>query len=212
MDDLKLVLIGGVATIIGVLFNEFKALIQVISSNIINKFKKKNVIVRNHPIFTNISTHLEINKYKKYSSNKFKQAVIHDRENIFWGIVLNTFKNISQKDVEALSENDFKTIIEKAHLSIESYRLKLIQEGLSEKTLTVMEGSVLNLNLFFKAIIEKILNDSIFDNNTERLWVILSFYNEYLQYANKSAIDLLLQSNGGLTGEQYKGIINDGTY
>jgi len=212
MDDLKLVLIGGVATIIGVLFNEFKALIQVISSNIINKFKKKNVIVRNHPIFTNISTHLEINKYKKYSSNKFKQAVIHDRENIFWGIVLNTFKNISQKDVELLSENDFKTVIEKAHLSIESYRLKLIQEGLSEKTLTVMEGSVLNLNLFFKAIIEKILNDSIFDNNTERLWVILSFYNEYLQYANKSAIDLLLQSNGGLTGEQYKGIINDGTY
>jgi hypothetical protein len=212
MDDLKLVLIGGVATIIGVLFNEFKTLIQVISSNIISRFKKKNVIVKNHPIFTNISTHLEINKYKKYSSNKFKQAVIHDRENIFWGIVLNTFKNISQKDVESLSENDFKTVIEKAHMGIESYRLKLIEEGLSEKTLTIMEGSVLNLNLFFKAIIEKILNDSIFDNNTERLWVILSFYNEYLQYANKSAIDLLLQYNGGLTGEQYKGITNDGTY
>jgi hypothetical protein len=212
MDDLKVALIAGIAMLITTFFTELKEIVKFLVTKGFKKLTKKQVDVSKHSIFTNINNYLERNKYKVYSSNRFKQLIITNREEIIWNLIINNLKEITSKEIDELTLKEFILLIDKMTANVDTYKNILLKEGVSEKVLNVMEANIVNINLFVKNLIDKILYDDIYDSNSERFWAILTIYNEYLMHLNQASIDSLLKANGALLGETYKGVENDGTY
>ena len=84
------------------------------------------------------------------------------------------------------------------------------KNGVPEKTIIVMESSIVHLRIFMNSLVNSIKDDSIYDTKNEKTWAIFTAYFEYLDFAHKSAIDLLVSANGNLFGENFNGLINNG--
>ena len=187
-----------------------KDLISAGTKKLSKKIMKENIDVKNHPIFTKINNYLESSKYTTYSHNPYKQTVIIHREKIFWNLVLENFIVLSKLDFNKISTEDFSEIIKVAFNNIDKYTEIMEKNGVPEKTIIVMESSIVHLRIFMNSLVNSIKNDSIYDTKNEKTWAIFTAYFEYLDFAHKSAIDLLVSANGNLFGENFNGLINNG--
>jgi hypothetical protein len=212
MHDLKIIILTGVGVLISTFFTELKDILKLLFSKIIFRLSKKQIDFKKHYVFKNINNHLIKNKYTTYSQNKFKQIIIIRREEIIWNLLLGNLEEIIKINIDTLTKDEFTSHIEKMINDIESYKLLLYKDGVSEKVINVMETNILSTNLFVKNLIDKVLIDDIYDTNSERMWAILTIYNEYLLHLHNESLLSLIKANGSLIGEEYKGFINDGTY
>ena len=187
-----------------------KDLISAGTKKLSKKIMKENIDVKKHLIFTKISNYLESSKYTTYSHNPYKQAVIIHREKIFWNLVLENFIVLSKLDFNKISTEDFSEIIKVAFNNIDRYSEIMEKNGVPEKTIIVMESSIVHLRIFMNSLVNSIKDDSIYDTKNEKTWAIFTAYFEYLDFAHKSAIDLLVSANGNLFGENFNGLINNG--
>ena len=187
-----------------------KDLISAGTKKLSKKIMKENIDVKKHLIFTKISNYLESSKYTTYSHNPYKQTVIIHREKIFWNLVLENFIVLSKLDFNKISTEDFSEIIKVAFNNIDKYTEIMEKNGVPEKTIIVMESSIVHLRIFMNSLVNSIKNDSIYDTKNEKTWAIFTAYFEYLDFAHKSAIDLLVSANGNLFGENFNGLINNG--
>lgn len=187
-----------------------KDLLQAFVKKLSKKILKNEINVKEHPIFTKIPNYLENNKYQTFSTNAYKQAVIAYREKIFWNLVLENFIVLSNIDFENVTKQEFEIQLKKAFDNIDSYSYVMEKNGVSDKTILVMESAIIHLRLFINSLVNSIKNDSIYDTYNEKTWAIFTAYFEYLDFAHKSAIDLLVNANGNLKGEIFNSIINEG--
>ena len=209
MGDVTTAALAGVIIVIGAVFAVLSDVIKAWGKKLIRRLAKNDVVLSTHSIFHRIENHLKILEYTTYSTNPFKQAVIKEREKIFWETALAVFKGLLIDNIDDLEPEAFKTKLERALIELESYTDKLIKGGVSTKVIAVMEGSAIHIRLFVINLCDLVVGDNIYDTNSEKLWVIFTIYSEYIQTTHAKIIDSLVTANGSLIGEVYNGIINE---
>lgn len=209
MEDLTIAIGAGVVLLVTALFGGLKDILTTLSAEVVSRIRKKPVDLPKHPIFNRLSNHLQLIEYRVFSTNAFKHEVIATREKVFWTNVYTVFTRLSKVNVNTLSEAEFKELISEAMHDLNSYKETLISLGLPEKTLAVMENATSSTRVFLLSLVNACLSDAVFDFNSERIWAFFTIYSEYLQYAHNASIEALLQANGNLYGETFKGITNE---
>jgi len=210
MDDLYTQIFIGIGLVLVVFFQKIRDFIDVIGDLLIKKYTKKRVVIKEHEIFSAVTNYIKVVQFLKYSTNPYKQAVLKDYETTVWSMVLEQINLLSLTDVDKVSREEFISRVQQFFINIDKYNEVLEGNGLSRKTIDTMEAAVIHTKLFTGSLFERVLIDKVYDNNSERLWVIFTIMHQYLTYAHTYFIDALVKANGNLRREEYKGIINEG--
>jgi hypothetical protein len=186
----------------------FKDVIMAFGKRLTQKIEQPSIELKKHQVFQKLSQHLQLIPYKHYADNPYKQAVLKDREQIFWGCVSATLYEMADAHYSKMSEEQFHDFVEQSIDSLSSYIQKLHDAGIPKKTIDCMEGAVIKTRVFVISLLNSIAKDEVFSSKEAKIWHFFTIYSEYLQYAHSNTIDVLIEANGSLYGESYKGIIN----
>lgn len=186
-----------------------KDVIKALADKVTKRLNKESIVLKNHPLFNRILAYKEETKYKTYTQNGFKQEVIRHMGIVYWDLAYSSLLELAMADLNKLSNDEFDKAILEAFNKIDGYVDVLKTDGVSEKTINVMHGSLTELRIYLNALVFAVKNDKIYDSNTEKCWSIFTIYMEYILFANKLAIALLTKANGSLIGEAFKGITNE---
>jgi hypothetical protein len=201
---------GGVIVLITAFFTASKDIFRAYVDRKLRSINRPVIDLSSHPIHRILKSHVDTLDYRVFTVNQFKQAVIVDREKIIWSIALSCAAELAEKDVDKLTDSEFKLYIKQIVVKLHSSGDELRAAGMSDKTVNIMQAANYKTRQFVVNLVEAAIQDKIYDCNTQRVWVIFSIYAEYMQYAHTVSLDALISANGNLVGETYKGITNNG--
>jgi len=210
IEQISVALIGGATLLIGFFFQALKRVFNELILKLLRRIRKENIDFSLHPIHKVLKNEVQKTNYDRFSTNKYKQAVIQCHEKIVWTMAIEIFNELSVLDIRKMKSQEFRKIVDEKISRLNNYQEDLKLAGIPSKTIEVMMEVNLMTKSLINNLVESTLGDKVYDSNKERLWVIFTIYSEYLQYSNSMSIWLLSMANGNLYGEEFHGIKNTG--
>lgn len=203
MGETSTYLIGLIGVLVGTLSDSLKQVIKAFATRLVTKINKSKMDNDKHELYNAIDNHLSKLEYTSFSTSLFKDTVIKDRERLFWCLLREELKGLNLDQSLVDFEADMNVVLDK----VDSFKQYLVDEGMPEKVVDIMEKPVLVMKRFLVATAKRIISSNVYDTNSEKLWIIQSLYLEYINIHHEHTIEALVKANGSLQGEKYKGLV-----